>query len=85
MKVKVDPDALLAQAQRSEKEGRAREAVDFYKQAYSAGNGRAARLLGDIYGRGSGDIGRDYGEQLQWYDKAKAMGVEVPKPDKRKY
>ena len=84
-KVKVDPEALLAQAQRSEKEGRAREAVDFYKQAYNAGNGRAARLLGDIYGRGSGDVGRDYGEQLQWYEKAKAMGVEIPTPGKRKY
>lgn len=36
-------------------------------------------------GRGSGDVGRDYGEQLQWYEKAKAAGVDVPTPGKRKY
>lgn len=84
-KARSDPDALFAQAQSAEKEGRSREAVDLYKQAYSAGNGRAARMLGDIYGKGSGDVGRDYGEQLQWYEKAKAAGVDVPTPGKRKY
>lgn len=84
-KPKADPDALFASAQRSEKEGRAREAVELYKQAYGAGNGRAARILGDIYGRGNADIGRDYGEQVQWYEKAKAMGVDVPAPEKHKY
>ncbi|WLI89476.1 protein kinase [Massilia sp. R2A-15] len=84
-KANSDPDALFAQAQSAEKEGRSREAVDLYKRAYGAGSGRAARMLGDIYGKGSGDVGRDYGEQLQWYEKAKAAGVDVPTPGKRKY
>lgn len=85
VKVKADPDALFTQAQKAEKDGRSREAVDLYKQAYNAGNGRSARVLGDIYGRGTADIGRDYSEQLQWYEKAKAMGVDVPAPEKHKY
>jgi TPR repeat protein len=42
-------------------------------------------MLGDLYGRGSGEVSRDYGEQLQWYEKAKAAGVDVPTPGKRKY
>ena len=83
-KANSDPDALFTQAQSAEKEGRSREAVDLYKRAYSAGNGRAARMLGDIYGKGTGEVGRDYGEQLQWYEKAKAAGVDVPTPGKRK-
>ena len=84
-KAKSDPQALFEQAQRAEKEGRVREAVLLYKQAYGAGNGRAARMLGDIYARGSGDVGRDYSEQVQWYGKAKAMGVEIPVLNKRNF
>jgi hypothetical protein len=84
-KAKTNPQALFEQAQRAEKEGRVREAVGLYKQAYGAGNGNAARMLGDIYARGSGDVGRDYSEQVQWYGKAKAMGVDVPVLNKRKF
>ena len=40
---------------------------------------------GDIYARGSGDVGRDYSEQVQWYAKAKAMGVEIPVLNKRNF
>jgi serine/threonine-protein kinase len=84
-RAEADPQALFEQAQRAEKEGRVREAVALYKQAYGAGNGRAARMLGDIYARGSGDVGRDYSEQVQWYGKAKAMGVEIPVLNKRNF
>lgn len=66
-------------------QGRSGDAVDLNKQAYGVGSGRATGKVGDIYGRGSGDVGRDYSEKLQWYEKAKAAGVDVPTPGKRKY
>ncbi|MES3022223.1 MAG: protein kinase [Pseudomonadota bacterium] len=81
---KADPQALFNQAQSAQGEGRMREAVKLYKQAYNAGNGNAARVLGDIYGRGVGDVGRDMAEQVQWYKKAAAKGVAVPQLEKTK-
>ena len=82
-KPKADPEALFAQAQKAQQEGNGRAAVDLYKQAFSAGNGRAARSLAEMYGRGSGGVDRDYAESVQWTNKAKAAGIDMPIPGKR--
>lgn len=76
-------DNWLQAAQRAEREGRMDDAVKYYTWAYRRGSGRAARALGDIYARGDSAAGRNLSEQLQWYEKAKALGLAVPAPDKR--
>jgi serine/threonine-protein kinase len=48
-----------------------------FKQAASAGNGPAAKRLGDIFGNGKGDVGRDYQESLRWYGVARKSGETV--------
>lgn len=80
---KADPEALFAQAQKAQQEGNGRAAVALYKQAFNAGNGRAARSLAEIYGRGSGGVDRDYVESVQWSNKVKAAGIDMPIPGKR--
>ncbi|MDB5953312.1 MAG: kinase domain protein [Massilia sp.] len=82
-KPKADPEALFAQAQKAQQDGNGRAAVDLYKQAFNAGNGRAARSLAEMYGRGSGGVDRDYAESVQWTNKAKAAGIDMPNPGKR--
>jgi eukaryotic-like serine/threonine-protein kinase len=72
---------LLAEARALDSQGKTREAVRLYKQAAAAGSGEAAKRLGNIYGKGEGSVGRDYGEQLRWNSKARELGVEVPKAD----
>ncbi len=72
---------LLAEARSLDSQGKTREAVRLYKQAAAAGSGEAAKRLGNIFGKGEGAIGRDYGEQLRWNNKARELGVEVPKAD----
>ena len=44
---------------------------------------KAARKLGDIYGRGAGDVPRDYEESIKWYEVARSRGVDVPKAGRR--
>ncbi len=72
---------LLAEARSLDSQGKTREAVRLYKQAAAAGSGEAAKRLGNIYGKGEGAVGRDYGEQLRWNNKARELGVEVPKAE----
>ena len=87
---KIDPPkaaanagALLEQASAAERAGRVSEAVRLYVQAVTAGSGAAAKRLGDIYGRGVGDVGRDYQESLRYYEIARNRGEAVPKAGAR--
>jgi len=52
-------------------------AVKLYRDAARNGSGQAAKLLGDIYSNGKGDVGRDYQESLRWYAIAERAGVKV--------
>lgn len=78
----VSPAALRAEASALEGQGKMREAVKLYKQAALAGDGEAAKRLGNIYGKGEGGIARDYAESVRWNDIARKRGIDVPKGDK---
>ena len=69
---------LLKQGESQEGNGDIRAAVRSYRAAAQKGSGQAAKLLGDIYSNGKGDVGRDYAESLRWYGIAKRAGVDVP-------
>jgi len=71
-------DALFSKAESLEQEGKGREAVKMYTQAARAGNGKAAKRLGEIYDKGLVGISRDYAESLKWYNAARVLGEEVP-------
>ena len=73
-----DADALYRQALDMERTGKISDAVRVLEQAANAGSGPAAKRLGDIYGRGEGDVSRDYLESLKWYDLARQKGESVP-------
>ena len=73
----VDTSALLKQGQAAETGGDVRAAVRFYTQAARAGNGEAAKLLGDIYSNGRGNVPRDYAESLRWYVIAEKAGIKI--------
>ena len=60
-----------------------RAAVRFYTQAARAGDGHAAKLLGDIYSTGRGNVPRDYAESLRWYAIAEKAGVKVERARSR--
>ena len=51
-----------------------------YLAAGEAGNGMAQKRLGDIYNTGNAVVRRDYETALKWYQKARAQGIEIPKP-----
>lgn len=65
-----------------EQAGKGAEAVKAYKRAARAGNGKAARRLGDIYDKGIAGVARDYALALRWYNAARVLGEDVP-PVKR--
>ncbi|OGA24513.1 MAG: hypothetical protein A3I01_18045 [Betaproteobacteria bacterium RIFCSPLOWO2_02_FULL_65_24] len=69
--------ALLKKGESAESSGDVRAAVKFYRDAARNGSGQAAKLLGDIYSNGKGDVGRDYQESLRWYAIAERAGVKV--------
>jgi serine/threonine-protein kinase len=71
-------DGLLKQAEGLEEQGNGKEAVKAYTRAARAGNGRAAKRLGEIYDKGLVGIPRDYAESLKWYNAARVLGEEVP-------
>jgi serine/threonine-protein kinase len=71
-------DALFSQAASLEQEGKGREAVKMYTQAARAGNGKAAKRLGEIFDKGLVGISRDYAESLKWYNAARVLGEDVP-------
>jgi pilus assembly protein FimV len=58
-------------------------AFNAYLAAGESGHGLAQKKLGEIYDRGTAAVQRDYGTALQWYQKAREQGVEVPRPETR--
>ncbi|OFZ71389.1 MAG: hypothetical protein A2W04_01930 [Betaproteobacteria bacterium RBG_16_64_9] len=68
---------MLKKGESAESSGDVRAAVKFYRDAARNGSGQAAKLLGDIYSNGKGDVGRDYQESLRWYAIAERAGVKV--------
>jgi serine/threonine-protein kinase len=71
-------DALLKQGEALEQQGNGKEAVKAYTRAARAGNGKAAKRLGEIYDKGLVGIPRDYAESLKWYNAARVLGEDVP-------
>jgi serine/threonine-protein kinase len=75
------PDAMLQKGIALEAEGKHREAFRLFRRAVQEGQGQvagqAARRLGDMLSRGAGDVKRDYGEALRYYEIARLNGVEV--------
>jgi len=65
---------------KAERSGDLQAAMAAYLAAGEAGNGAAQKRLGDIYNSGSTIVQRDYETSLRWYQKARAQGVEIPKP-----
>ena len=63
-----------------DRDGDLRAAMTAYLAAGEAGNGTAQKRLGDIYNAGNAIVPRDYETSLKWYQKARAQGVEIPKP-----
>lgn len=63
-----------------ERKGEPQAALLAYLDAAESGNGQAQKRLGDIYGTGTAYAERDYGLALKWYERARAQGVEIPKP-----
>ena len=70
-------------AQGMERGGNHKGALEAYLASAEAGYGPAQRRLGEIYDRGSPATARDYQQSLRWYEKARAQGVEIPKPIQR--
>ena len=63
-----------------ERAGDLRAAMQAYVAAGESGHGLAQKRLGDIYNMGNAVVVRDYETALRWYQKARAQGVEIPKP-----
>ena len=68
------------EAAAAEREGHHRHAFVAYLEAAENGHGHAQKKLGDIYSRNGPVVRRDYQTALQWYEKARAQGVSIPKP-----
>ncbi len=58
-------------------------AFQAFLEAGEAGYGPAQRRLGQIYDTGNSAVRRDYQASIQWYQKARAQGIEVGKPLQR--
>ena len=68
------------EATKAESEGHHRHAFVAYLEAAENGHGNAQKKMGDIYSRHGPVVRRDYQTALQWYEKARAQGVPIPKP-----
>jgi len=68
------------EGQKFEQSGDLRAAMQAYVAAGEAGYGIAQKRLGDIYNNGNAMVARDYETALRWYQKARAQGIEIPKP-----
>ncbi len=68
------------EGQKLEQGGDMRAAMQAYLAAGEAGLGIAQKRLGDIYNTGNAVVARDYEIALRWYQKARAQGIEIPKP-----
>jgi serine/threonine-protein kinase len=71
-------EALFDQASALEQQGKGNDAVKVYVRAARAGNGKAAKRLGEIYDKGIAGVSRDYAESLKWYNAARVLGEDVP-------
>lgn len=69
---------LLEQGKLAEKAGYVRDAVRLYLRALRKGDYEAAKLLGDIFSEGKGDVPKDYEESLRYYSLAERNGVAIP-------
>ena len=78
--VSAPAEARYQEGLRHELNGDNRSALLAFVDAGNAGHGQAQRKLGDIYGSGNSAVKRDYDVALRWYEKARAQGVEIPKP-----
>ena len=63
--------------------GKASQAIRIYRRAARAGNGKAAKRLGEIYDKGVPGVSRDYAESLQWYETARQLGETIELSGKR--
>lgn len=72
--------ARYAEAVKAEKDGHHRHAFVAYLEAAENGHGYAQRKMGDLYSNSGPVVKRDYQVALRWYEKARAQGVPIPKP-----
>jgi serine/threonine protein kinase len=84
-KVEVSGDSLFRQAFALERRGQGGDAVKVYARAAVAGNGKAARRLGEIYDKGIAGVSRDNAESLKWYNAARVLGEDIPMAKGRSY
>ena len=63
-----------------ERRGDDHGALRAFLEAGESGHGLAQRRLGEIYDKGNTAVTRDYETALKWYQKARAQGIEIPKP-----
>jgi len=68
------------QARAMEGKGDEKGAFKAYLAAGESGHGLAQKRLGEIYEKGNSATRRDYDTALRWYEKARAQGIEIPKP-----
>ena len=73
-------DALYREGLAHESKGNNRAALGLFLEAGEAGHGLAQKKLAEIYDRGNSAAKRDYQSALHWYEKARAQGIEIPKP-----
>jgi TPR repeat protein len=76
----ASPAARYSEARALERRGDGTGALRAYEEAAQAGHGRAQMRLAEIYDRGNASVRRDYAKALHWYEKARAQGLQVPKP-----
>ncbi len=72
--------ARYREARALEGKGDPQGALLAYQDAAQAGHGRAQMRLAEIYDKGNAAVKRDYAKALYWYEKARAQGLEIPKP-----
>ncbi len=68
---------LMQDGKAAEARGDIRAAVRLYVRATRGGSGEAAKLLGDIFANGKGDVAKDYAESLKYYAIAEKAGVRI--------
>jgi serine/threonine protein kinase len=78
VKVETSGESLFREAFALERRGKGGDAVKVYARAAVAGNGKAAKRLGEIYDKGIAGVSRNNAESLKWYNAARLLGEEVP-------
>ena len=72
--------ARYREARALERKGDPQGALLAYEDAAQAGHGRAQMRLAEIYDKGNTAVKRDYAKALYWYERARAQGLQIPKP-----